>query len=150
MRQNEGRLPRYKLILNPTDGSTTSERATAHAIYLAKETGAELVVLHVVETTIVWYTGTLYQQMVDRLREFGNEVLKKALKRAKEEGVVARSMMIDGHSGTVIVRVAEREGADLIVMGTHGRTGFVHNTLGSTAERVVQRAGCPVLVVRPK
>jgi len=107
MRQNKGGLPRYKLILNPTDGSATSERATAHDIYLAKETGAELLVLHVVETTIVWYSSTLYQQMVDRLREFGDEVLKKALKRAKEEGVVARSMMIDGHSGTVIVRVAE-------------------------------------------
>ena len=148
MRQNKSGLPRYKLILNPTDGSATSERATAQAIYLAKETGAELLVLHAVETTMVWYTGTLYQQMVDRLREFGNEVLEKALKRANEEGVVARSMMIDGHSGTVIVRVAEREGADLIVMGALGR-GMVEKVLvGSISQYVVRHAPCAICLVK--
>jgi len=148
MRQNEGGLPRYKLILNPTDGSPTSERATTHAIYLAQETGAELLVLHVVETTIIWYTGTLYQQMVDRLREFGNEVLKEAVKRAKEEGVVARSMMIDGHSGTVIVRVAEREGADLIVMGALGRSMVEKVLVGSISQYVVRHAPCAVCLIK--
>lgn len=144
----EGRLPGYKLILNPTDGSTTSERATAHAIYLAQETGAELLVLHVVETTMVWYTGTLYQQMVDRLRESGTQVLKKALKRAKEKGVVARSMMIDGHSGTAIVRVAEREGADLIVMGALGRSMVEKVLVGSISQYVVRHAPCAICLVK--
>jgi len=148
MRENKDGLPRYKLILNPTDGSTTSERATAHAIYLAKETGAELLVLHVVETTIVWYTGALYQQMVDRLREFGNEVLKKAVKGAKEEGAVARPMMIDGHSGTVIVRVAEREGADLIVIGALGRSMVEKVLVGSISRYVVRNAPCAVCLVK--
>lgn len=148
MRENKGGLPRYKLILNPTDGSATSERATVHAIYLAKETGAELLILHVVETTIVWYTGTLYQQMVDRLREFGDEVLKKALKRAEEQGVVARSMRIDGHSGTVIVRVAEREGADLIVMGALGRSMVEKVLVGSISQYVVRYAPCAVCLVK--
>jgi len=148
MEENKGGLVRYKLILNPTDGSATSERATAHAIYLAKETGAELLILHVVETTIIWYTGTLYQQMVDRLREFGEEVLKKALKRAKEESVVARSMMIDGHSGTVIVRVAEREGADLIVMGALGRSMVEKVLVGSISQYVVRYAPCAVCLVK--
>jgi len=148
MRQNKSGLPRYELILNPTDGSTTSERATAHAICLAKETGAELLVLHVVETTVVWYTGTLYQQMVDRLREFGDEVLEKAVRRAKEEGVVARSMMIDGHSGTVIVRVAEREGADLIVMGALGRSMVEKVLVGSISQYVVRHAPCAVCLIK--
>lgn len=148
MKQDKGRLPRYKLILNPTDGSASSERATAHAIYLAKETGAELLVLHVVETTIVWYTGTLYQQMVDRLREYGNEVLKNALERAKEEGVAARSMMMDGHSGTVIVRVAEREGADLIVMGALGRSMVEKVLVGSISRYVVRHAPCAICLVK--
>ncbi|MGB5932723.1 MAG: universal stress protein [Anaerolineae bacterium] len=148
MRRDKSGLPRYKLILNPTDGSTTSERATAHAIYLAKGTGAELLVLHVVETTIIWYTGTLYQQMVDGLREFGNEVLKEALKRAKEEGVVARSMMIDGHSGTVVVRVAEREGADLIVMGALGRSMVEKVLVGSISQYVVRHAPCAICLVK--
>ncbi len=148
MRQDEGGLPRYKLILNPTDGSPTSERATAHAIYLAQETGAELLVLHVVETAIVWYTGTLYQQTIDQLREFGEEALKKALKRAEEEGIAARSMMIDGHSGTVIVRVAEREGADLIVMGTLGRSMVEKVLVGSISQYVVRHAPCAVCLVK--
>lgn len=148
MGQNKDRLSQYKLILNPTDGSPTSERATAHAIYLAKETGAELLVLHVVETTIVWYTGALYQQMVDRLREFGDEVLKKALQRAKEEDVAARPMMIDGHSGTVIVRVAEREGADLIVMGALGRSMVEKVLVGSISQYVVRHAPCAVCLVK--
>ena len=148
MRQDRGGLPRYKLILNPTDGSTTSERATTHAIYLAKETGAELLVLHVVETTIIWHTGTLYQQMVDRLREFGNEVLNEALERAKKERVVARSMMIDGHSGTVIIRVAEREGADLIVMGALGRSMVEKVLVGSISQYVVRHAPCAVCLVK--
>ncbi len=148
MRQNKGGLPRYKSILNPTDGSATSERATTHAIYLAKETGAELLILHVVETTIIWYTGTLYQQMVDRLREFGNEVLEKALKRAIEEGVVARPMMVDGHSGMVIVRVAEREGADLIVMGALGRSMAEKVLVGSISQYVIRHAPCAVCLVK--
>jgi nucleotide-binding universal stress UspA family protein len=148
VRQDKSGLPRYELILNPTDGSTTSERATAQAIYLAKETGAELLVLHVVETTIIWYTGALYQQMVDGLREFGNEVLKEALKRAKEEGVVARSMMIDGHSGTVVVRVAEREGADLIVMGALGRSMVEKVLVGSISQYVVRHAPCAICLVK--
>jgi len=148
MRRNKGGLPRYKLILNPIDGSAISERATAHAIYLAKETGAELLVLHVVETTIVWYTGALYQQMVDRLREFGNEVLKKALKRAQEEGIVARSMMVDGHSGTVIVRLAEQERADLIVMGALGRSMVEKVLVGSISQYVVRHTPCAVCLVK--
>lgn len=148
MREDKGGLPQYKLILNPTDGSATSERATAHAIYLAKETGAELLVLHVVETTIIWYTGTLYQQVVDRLREFGDEVLMKALKRANEESVAARSMMIDGHSGTVIVRVAEREGADLIVMGALGRSMVEKVLVGSISQYVVRYAPCAICLVK--
>lgn len=148
MREDKDGLPRYKLILNPTDGSPTSERATAHAIYLAQETGAELLVLHVVETTIVWYTGTLYQQMVDRLREFGEEVLKRALARAKEEGVTARSMMVDGHSGTVIVRVAGREGADLIVVGALGRSMVEKVLVGSISNYVVRYAPCAVCLVK--
>jgi nucleotide-binding universal stress UspA family protein len=148
MRENKGGLPQYKLILNPTDGSATSERATAHAIYLAKETGAELLVLHVVETTIIWYTATLYQKMVDQLREFGEEVLKKALGRAKEAGVMARSMMIDGHSGTAIVKVAEQEGADLIVMGALGRSMVEKVLVGSISNYVIHYAPCAVCLVK--
>jgi nucleotide-binding universal stress UspA family protein len=65
----ENKASECKLILNPTDGSLVSERASLHAIQLAQLTGAELLIMHVVETSSAWYTGTLYQQVVDQLRD---------------------------------------------------------------------------------
>ena len=144
----EKKPPEYKLILNPADGSEASARATQHAIYLAKLTGAELLILHVVETNFAWYTGALYQQVVDQLRDFGNKVLEQSMGMAKHEGVEARSMMMDGHSGTVIVRIAEREKADIIVMGAVGRSMVEEALMGSISRHVVRNAPCPVLVVK--
>jgi nucleotide-binding universal stress UspA family protein len=140
--------PKYKLILNPTDGSEVSELATRHAIYLAKLTGAQLMILHVVETTFAWYTGSLYQQVVDQLRDFGNNVIVRAVEMAEQQGVEARSVIVDGHSGTAIVRVAEREEADVIVMGALGRTMVEEALVGSISRHVVRHAPCPVLVVK--
>ena len=144
----EKKPPDYKLILNPADGSEVSERATRHAIYLAKLTAAELLLLHVVETNFAWYTGTLYQQVVDQLRDFGKQVLERSLEIADQQGVKARSMMMDGHSGTVIVRIAEREGADVIVMGALGRSMVAEALMGSISRYVVRHSPCPVLVVK--
>jgi nucleotide-binding universal stress UspA family protein len=136
------------LILNPTDGSLVSQRATLHAIHLAKVTGAELLILHVVETSSARYTGTLYQQVVGQLRDLGNQAIEAAMELAQRHGVAARSMMVDGHSGTAIVRVAEREGADLIVMGALGRSMVEEALVGSISQHVVRHAHCPVLVVK--
>jgi nucleotide-binding universal stress UspA family protein len=144
----ERKVPEYKLILNPTDGSEVSELATRHAIYLAKLTGAELMILHVVETTFAWYTGSLYQQVVDQLRDFGNKAIERAVEMAEQEGVKARSMIVDGHSGTAIVRVAEREKTDVIVMGALGRSMVEEALVGSISRHVVRQAPCPVLVVK--
>jgi nucleotide-binding universal stress UspA family protein len=139
---------KYHLILNPTDGSKVSELGTRHAIYLAKLTGAELLIVHVVETTFAWYTGTLYQQIVEQLRSFGNEAIKRATEMATRQGVEARSMIVDGHSGTAIVRTAEREGADIIVMGALGRSMVEEALVGSISHHVARHAPCPVLLVK--
>jgi len=144
----EKKAAEYKLILNPTDGSEVSELATRHAIYLARLTGAELLILHVVETTFAWYTGTLYQQVVDQLRDLGNKVVEQAVEMAKQQGVQARSMIVDGHSGTAIVRIAEREKVDIVVMGALGRTMVEEALVGSISRYVVRHAPCPVLVVK--
>jgi nucleotide-binding universal stress UspA family protein len=138
----------YQLILNPTDGSQISAKGTDHAIYLAKISGAELLILHVVETSFAWYTGALYQQIVDELREFGDKVLQDAARSAEQQGVSARTMSVDGHSGTAIVRIAEREGADLIVMGAVGRSMVEEALVGSISQHVVRHAHCPVLIVK--
>ncbi len=142
------KAPDYRLILNPTDGSEVAELATRHAIHLARLTGAELLILHVVETTFSWYTGALYQQVVDQLREFGNKVVERSVKLASQQGVEARSTIVDGHSGTAIVRIAEREKADMIVMGALGRSMVEETLVGSISHYVVRHAPCPVLVVK--
>jgi nucleotide-binding universal stress UspA family protein len=147
VRQDE-KLPEFRLILNPTDGSEVAELATRHAICLAKLTGAELLILHVVETTFTWYTGSLYQQLVDELRDFAGKVIERAVEMAGEEGVEARSMIVDGHSGTAIVRIAEREKADMIVMGALGRTMVEETLVGSISQYVIRHAPCAVLVVK--
>ena len=139
---------RYQLILNPTDGSQVSSKATDHAIYLAKTSGAELLILHVVETSFAWYTGRLYQQIVDELRGFGDKVLQDTVQAAQKQGVSARTLSVDGHSGTAIVRIAEREGADLIVMGAVGRSMVEEALVGSISQYVVRHAHCPVLIVK--
>jgi nucleotide-binding universal stress UspA family protein len=144
----ETAFPEYKLILNPTDGSEVAARATEHAIYLAKLAGAQLVLVHVVETSFAWYTGALYPQIVDELRGFGEKVLKSAAEMAEREGVKARTLSVDGHSGTAIVRIAEREGADAIVMGAVGRSMVEEALVGSISQHVVRHAPCPVLVVK--
>ena len=138
----------FRLILNATDGSQVSEKATRQAAYLAKTTGAELVILHVVETSFTWYAGAFYQQIIDELRGYGEKVLERAAAIAEEAGVKARTQSVDGHSGAAIVRVAEREGADLIVLGALGRSMVEEALVGSVSHYVVRHAHCPVLVVK--
>jgi len=144
----EVRIPPYKSILNATDGSEVSESATRQATYLARMTGAELLILHVVETSFAWYTGAFYQQLADELRDFGDKVLESAAEIAEQEGVRARTMSVDGQSGTAIVRIAEREGADLVVLGALGRSMVEEALMGSISQYVVRHAPCPVLVVK--
>jgi nucleotide-binding universal stress UspA family protein len=144
----DSRIPEYKLILNATDGSAVSESATRQAVYLARITGAELLILHVVETSFAWYTGVFYQQLVDELRDFGDKVLESAAQIAEQEGVQARTMIVDGQSGTAIVRIAERERADLVVLGAVGRSMVEEALMGSISQYVVRHAPCPVLVVK--
>jgi len=144
----ETKSPEYKLILNATDGSDVAQQGTRQAIYLARTTGAQLLILHVVETTFAWYTGMLYQQLIDELREYGRKALERAAEMADQEGVKARTMSVDGHSGTAIVRIAEREEADLIVLGALGRSMVEEALVGSVSHYVVRHAPCPVLVVK--
>jgi nucleotide-binding universal stress UspA family protein len=144
----ETRPLEYKLILSATDGSEVARQGTRQAIYLARTTGAELLILHVVETTFAWYTGMLYQQLVDELREYGVKALERAAQMAHQEGLKFRTMSVDGHSGTAIVRIAERERADLIVLGALGRSRVEEALVGSVSHYVVRHAPCPVLVVK--
>lgn len=139
-------------ILVPIDYSPSSQDAMRTAAELARRYDASMTLLHVYQPVaypfpegFVLYTP---EQMAGMLTE-----LQKALNESVRFATNAGASRVDGQlvQGVVaseVVSIAERDGYDLIVMGTHGRTGFQHALLGSVAEKVVRRAVCPVLTVR--
>ncbi|MDH5526439.1 MAG: universal stress protein [Nitrospirota bacterium] len=142
----------YQKILVPTDFSEPSEGVWQHAAELAKLCGAKLVALYVVEPVLSHYGMVGLIPSVTELEEqhdIASQVkLKELADKAKSEGLNVETRVLKGKPWRAIVEAVADTGADLVVMGTHGRTGISHEALGSTAERVVQRAACPVLVVR--
>lgn len=133
-------------ILFSTDFSHTGDAALALATVLARDTGAKLLIVHVEEPPVAYGGGELYYGMP----EPNTEDLEKMLKDVKptDESIPYEHHMITGSPAGAITRFAEDEGVDLIVMGTHGRSGLSRLLMGSVAEAVVRKAHCPVLTFR--
>ncbi len=144
----------YARILAPIDGSPTSRRGLVEAVNLAKEQRAKLRLFHVVDESFLLYDmyATGYGGEVIRgLREAGEEIIAHARTLADGQGVEVESGMVETMSQRVADRIlndAREWRADLIVMGTHGRRGFMHLALGSDAEAVLHGATVPVLLVK--
>ena len=145
----------YQRILVPVDGSPTSNAGLAEAMKLAKLTGAKLKLLHVVdELPFVMSAegyGAMSGDVFDLLKDAGEKILAEAKKRVEQEGIAVETGLFDSLNGRLSDRVVEqvREwGAELIVLGTHGRRGARRMVLGSDAEQVVRTASVPVLLVR--
>jgi len=127
----------FKRILVTVDGSTTSKLALQQAIRMAKEGGAELRIVHVVnEVTYDWPEGKKYDAVVATFQEAGGKLLAEAEAEARKAGVTAAE--------------ADAWPADVIVIGTHGRQGMNRLLLGSVAEGVARVATTPVLLIRDK
>jgi nucleotide-binding universal stress UspA family protein len=146
-------MSRLRRILHPTDFSRASGAAFARALAMAKADRAELVVLHVLSAVQpALGEGYISPRTVEAIeasaRGAGEKGLKRLVARAKKAGVRARALVREGIPHAEIIRAAERQRADLIVIGTHGRTGLARMLLGSVAARVVSLAQCPVLTVR--
>ena len=140
-----------KTILYPTDFSEYAEHAEAYAVELARKFGAEVLIVHVVPilTYPIDYAVTLNMDTMDQeVRKKGRERLKAYREEIAAQGVNADSEFCIGDPFTKIVEVAKRREVDLIVMATHGYGPVKHLLLGSTAERVVCNAPCPVLTIR--
>jgi nucleotide-binding universal stress UspA family protein len=141
-------------ILHPSDFSPASRRAFAKAVALAKENRAQLLVAHVLApimpTADGYVSPQIYAQMEAAGRRYAQKHVEALVARAKQAGVKARGLLLEGVAADRIVRAARGQHADLIVMGTHGRTGFARFVLGSVASRVVSHASVPVLTVRGK
>jgi nucleotide-binding universal stress UspA family protein len=141
-------------ILVPTDFSTTADAALDYARVLAARFGAELRLLHVLEDQYLGgsFAGEVYIPEPSNLRaaltKEAEALLAKRVAPLRRESLQVDAAVVVGRSFRAIVDHADEYGADLIVMGTHGRTGIPHLLLGSVAERIVRTATCPVLTVR--
>lgn len=144
---------RYRRILWPTDFSGLAREALPHAVELAVEAGAELVLLHVVTPPVTYagpeVAGPVWADLLAKSRAAAREELRRIAAGLKGAKVRVHTVLAEGVAFDQILRVARRLRCDLIVLATHGRTGLAHVLMGSVAEKVVRSASCPVLTVRP-
>jgi len=135
-----------KKILFPSDFSTTSDAAIRFATSLARDAGASLLIVHVEEPPAAYGGGEMYYGIPNP----DNSELIKMLEGVvpTDETVPYEHRLVTGDPATEIVRLAEDEKIDLIVLSTHGRTGLKRLLMGSVAEAVVRRAPCPVLTFK--
>lgn len=143
-------MPAPKNILVPTDFSEYGDAAVDYAVQLAKQLDATIHLLHVVtfpvygvpELGLAHANAVAQSAMIESQR-----ALEGLAARLREQVTVAPVRLEAGDAREIIDRVADEVGADMIVMGTHGRRGFSRWFLGSIAESVVRTAPCPVLTV---
>jgi nucleotide-binding universal stress UspA family protein len=146
----------WKTILVPHDFSSCANHAAALARDVAKVHGARLILLHVAElppmlgpgATVVPDEGGAPINVKDYAMRSSQAHLDDLCNRLRSDGVVVTSVATTGNVASEIADCAKREGVDLIVMGTHGRTGLAHVVLGSVTEKIVRHSLVPVLTVR--
>ncbi|MGD2247389.1 MAG: universal stress protein [Candidatus Methanofastidiosia archaeon] len=143
----------YKKILIATDGSDHSEEAEKHGLTLAKQLGAAVTALYVVEAahpsrSIVSPPSLMMEEHLEEMEKKGKEIVEKVAQKGEDMGVEVDPMVVDGHPANQIIKHSAH--SDLVVMGTLGVSGFSHLLMGSVAEKVVRHAPVPVLVVRSK
>jgi universal stress protein A len=143
-------MNKIKKILAPTDYSDLSCLALRHAFETGRELDAEVVVLHVVAMSDDWFSKHTEIGPVRNLMAEQKAVLDKFLREKFAEWMnllEVRQIVELGTPYSNIAECAEREGIDVIVMSTHGRTGLDHVLLGSVTEKVIAHAPCPVLAI---
>jgi len=154
-KQSINQFPRLQKILLRTDFSGCANYALPYASQIARATGATIICVHVVEPVVpaVGYTGLAEPMPVadisGQLEDSAERQLPKLTECEECDGLDVEEVIVHGDAAAEIVRVAAEREVDLIVISSHGRTGLGRMIFGSTAEAVVRRATCPVLVVKP-
>lgn len=143
----------YQRIMVAIDGSATAERGLEEAMKLARDQKAQLAIVHVIDLVITYGAGQLIGNYVEVAREFGKEVVARALEKARAAGLAPEiqspEIVTAGyHVADTVAQLARDWKADLLVVGTHGRRGVSRLLVGSVAERIVRVAPCPLLLVR--
>ena len=137
----------YQRILLPTDGSEVADHAVDHAVALALQFDASLDVLHVTDVSALPLDAHA-ESLVRAIEEEGREAVEEITERASRRGVGSVTGAVrEGSPHRAIIDYAEENDCDVVVMGTHGRTGLDRYLLGSVTERVTRLADVPVLVV---
>ncbi len=138
-----------KKVLFPTDFSPFSEKTLPFARAMCREFGAKLILLHVNDFPLVVpeYLPELSTSPVQDMEEYSKEALENLKNSITDVPVETR--LATGHPHTEIAKLVDAENIDLAVISTHGRTGVAHALLGSVAEKIVRKAHCPVMTVRP-
>jgi len=138
----------FARILCPVDFSDTAVHAFRYACALAEKFGAELTVVHVIEVTPV-FAGLEGMPQLNLYAEAEQAAQRQLQELTQGASAKPKTEILRGGTYKSILAYAEEHGSDLIVMGTHGRSGLEYAFFGSVTERVMRRAPCPVLIVRP-
>lgn len=144
-------MPEFRKILSPVDFSETSLHALDYASALAKQLGAELHLLHTYQLPVYALPDGALMASPEYVNELSAKLqreLDKLVEARQEEGLSLHGHLSEGVPHAEICRQAKELGADLVVMGTHGRSGLGHLLLGSVTEKVVRSSEVPVLTVR--
>jgi nucleotide-binding universal stress UspA family protein len=146
------RVTEIRRILCPVDFSEFSASVLAYAATFTKLFGGEVTVLHVFATAVPPASSATYPAWLLQVPEARKSIadeLHLLLAPLSSTGVTVRTQIAEGNTAAEIVRHAAEHDVDLVVMGTHGRSGFDRLTLGSVAEKVLRKAPCPVLTIPP-
>jgi nucleotide-binding universal stress UspA family protein len=144
-------------ILIPTDGSKTAQKSVEYAIELAKQIGATITLLSVIDKSLfvaksmpaVSTPTHLVEPVEDYLRQAADSYIEKAEKLCKENNIQSKKVIRSGHPAEEIIKEAEKSKVDLIIMGSHGRSAIKSAILGSVTFGVIHKdTKVPVLVVR--
>lgn len=143
----------FKNVLIATDGSRHGDAAAAEAIGIAKRCGSKLAVVSVVPSESIAPMDIVHSQMqrdliVDKELKEAESAVKAVKAAALKEGITAEGVVLGGKPSDAIIQTAKEKNADLIVIGSHGKTGIEKLLMGSVAERVIVLAACAVLVVK--
>jgi len=140
----------YSKILVATDGSEQNHQALLEAVEMARSQKAELHGIYIVDTIAFASLpmDVTWENVYNVLYDEGKDAISAVEKEAKKAGVKFTGTVLEGNPAVEIVKYAQEKKMDLIVVGTLGRSGLSRFLLGSTAEKVIRTAPCPVLVVR--
>ena len=142
----------YKHILVPLDGSALAERALSHAAAIAHKFGSEITLIQVIPPVYAPVTPEMAViqpiMPMEELQRESEEYLKTRQNELRGEGLIVHRTVIDGPIAESLLGYAEGQGCGMIVMSTHGRSGFSKWIYGSVAQKMLQAAICPILLIR--